>query len=235
MINSNNPQQPINSPQQPGAGSVNTIPSKIPNGNKKNLITIVAFSLAGLLLVIVVVLAAVMSSNSSAANKTISKKNDEIKSLNEKISKLESGIEDGYSIISALDLEYPINDNNNEIVYIIDKSDPNKPVVYLSTKSLMLAQLEASRLVPPPSKNACSPADTAAGKISRYSVGDKINGKPVTELTDKGVVKLGNYYYAYTKSTSVCSLNENVQKVQQQANQQAENFFKSLKAREQTK
>lgn len=208
----NLPPQPNVSPQNPGT-------------KKKVLIWV----LAGLLVVAVIVVVAVLWSNSlKQKNLKISELNDQYAQLQKTNEELSAGIKDNTARIPELKLQYPINETTQKIVYIIDNKDSSKPIMYLSTKPLMLAQLAASKLSPPPQRNACGAAEGAAGTISGFKTGDTFNGKPVESIQNTQTRKISDTYWIYQNPPVTCSTNQSVQDEQKKAVDQAQVFFKSL-------
>lgn len=205
-------------------------PAKTPPGKKSltKLFLIITSVLAVLLLAGVIVVYLIGNNKSKQQAGTIAKQQQTIDSLNGEIEKLKDGIDDTKLIINELGLQYPKSVINNNIIYIVDLKDKDKPGLYLTTRSLMIAQLNASRLVPPPAKNACGAAEASAGTIVGYRADETINGQKVTNIKNPDLRQIGEIYYFYQKSPSTCSVNNDVEKEQAIATKQAQDFFKSL-------
>jgi hypothetical protein len=163
---------------------------------------------------------------------TIDQQQAKISEQQAEINDLKSGIDDTKVVITEMGLQYPKSTENNDIVYIVDLKDKSKPNLYLTTKSLMAAQLNASRLVPPPTKNACGAAEAPAGTITSYKSDETINGQKVTSIQSADLRKIGELYYYYQKAPATCSVNTDVQKEQVMATSEAQNFFKSLELKQ---
>lgn len=221
------PPQANPAPQPPMPPVTENTPPKV-SGNKK---AILIWILVGLGVLVVIVVVWLLWSNSlKQKNQKIAQLNDQYAQLQKTNEELSAGIKDNTARIPELKLQYPINDTTQKIVYIIDSKDSEHPVMFLSTKPLMLSQLVASKLSPPPQRNACGPAEGAAGTISGYNTGDTFNGKAVETIQNAQTRKIGDVYWIYQNPPITCSTNQSVQDEQKKAVDQAQVFFKSLEA-----
>lgn len=199
-----------------------------PPGNKKPILMWVLIGLG--ILAVVVIVWFLWSNSLKQKNQKIAELNDQYAQLQKTNEELSAGIKDGTARIPELKLQYPINDTTQKMVYIIDTKDSERPVMLLSTKPLMLSQLAASKLSPPPQRNACGAAEGAAGTISGFNTGDTFNGKPVETIQNAQTRKIGDVYWIYQNPPVTCSTNQSVQDEQKKAVDQAQVFFKSLEA-----
>lgn len=196
--------------------------------DKSKLLTIIFLIIAVLLLVGLIAIYFSANNKSKQQAATIAQQQTKITDQQAEIEKLKAGIDNTKIVITEMGLQYPKSTDNNNIVFIIDQKDKTHPNLYLTSKYLMEAQLTASRLVPPPQKNACGAAEGAAGTITYYKADDTLNGQKVTAIQSADLRKIGDNYYYYQKAPAVCSFDKNVQNEQTKATTQAQNFFKSL-------
>lgn len=204
-------------------------PAPVPQKKDKSKILIIIVSvLAVLLLIGLVVVYINANSQAKQKNTTITQQQSKIDQQSAEIDKLKQGIDDTKVIIPELGLQFPKTPDNLNVVYIVDQKDPSKSGLFLTSKTLMIAQLNASRLVPPPQKNACGAAESPAGTISVYKPDGTINGQKVSTLQNAELRKIGDNYYYYQPAPAVCSVNTDVQAEQKKATTQAQSFFKSL-------
>lgn len=205
------------------------LPAQVPvKKNKSKLLLIIVVVIAVLLLVGLVAIYVSASNKSKQQSSSIAKQQAQITDQQTEIDKLKQGIDDSQIVIAELGLQYPKTPENLNIVYIVDLKDKNKPGLFMTSKSLMVSQLNASRLVPPPQKNACGAAESPAGTITFYKSDDTINGQKVTDVKSADLRKIGDNYYYYQSSPVVCSLNSDVQNEQKKSTEQARKLFNSL-------
>lgn len=200
--------------------------------DRSKLLFIITSAILLVLLIGLIVLYVSVNNKSKQQTSTIDQQLAKISEQQAEINDLKSGIDDTKLVISEMGLQYPKSNENNNIVYIVDLKDKSKPNLYLTTKSLMVAQLNASRLVPPPQKNACGAAEAPAGTITSYKADETINGQKVTSIQSADLRKIGELYYFYQKAPATCSVNTDVQKEQSKATAEAQNFFKSLELKQ---
>lgn len=200
--------------------------------DRSKLLFIITSAILLVLLIGLIVLYVSVNNKSKQQTSTIDQQLAKISEQQAEINDLKSGIDDTKLVISEMGLQYPKSNENNNIVYIVDLKDKSKPNLYLTTKSLMVAQLNASRLVPPPQKNVCGAAEAPAGTITSYKADETINGQKVTSIQSADLRKIGELYYFYQKAPATCSVNTDVQKEQSKATAEAQNFFKSLELKQ---
>lgn len=199
-----------------------------PQKNNSKLFIIILSVVLILLLIGIVVLFVTTNNTTKQKNSTISDQQSKIAIQQTEIMELKQGIDETKLTIPELGLQYPKTVDSLNTVFIVDTNDKSRTGLYMTSKSLMSAQLNASRLVPPPQKNACGAAESPAGTITIYKSDDTINGQKVTDFKNPDLRKIGDKYYYYQASPTVCSLNSDVQNEQKKATEQARSFFKSL-------
>lgn len=203
-----------------------------PKKDLSKILVIVVSILAVILLVGLVVVYINASNSAKQKNSTIAQQQTKIEQQSSEIDTLKQGIDETSVVIPEMGLQFPKNTDNLNIVYIVDLKDKTKPNMYLTSKTLMVSQLNASRLVPPPQKNACGAAEAPAGTITSYKADETIGGQKVTSIQSANLRKIGELYYFYQKAPAVCSVNTDVQKEQTVATEQAQKFFNSLELKE---
>lgn len=196
------------------------------------VLMIIAWIIVVLLLIGLVVIYITSSNKAKQLSAIILDQEAKIQEHQSEIKKLKAGIDDTKVVINTMGLQFPKSTENNNIVYIIDLKDDVKPSLSLTSKSLMVAQLNASRLVPPPVRNACGAAESPAGTITSYKADETINGQKVTTIQSADLRKIGDLYYFYQKAPATCSVDSNVQKEQAIATQHAQHFFNSLELKQ---